>query len=239
MKKSRKQKPRARHRAPKPAAPPHRVYAAPRKQPRLGDIFRTAERRVSAFGASSLAFIRGEARDLSALARRMSPRDVGAKLRRIGAEARALSLPYSSDEREALALLFLPFLLVASAIVVHQSVRTLQSYIVVVGAPDMEIAPVRPNITSSPSLAALPRTVAHEVTPNLAVLPPIALIASETVGTAPLGRAIAARPSEAPLALVPRPEAVLAPVPGSPSWLLLHPHRRHRVIRNWRSSRPR
>lgn len=214
MKKSRKQKPRARHRAPKPAAPPRRVYAAPRKQPRLGDIFRTAERRVSAFGTSSLAFIRGEARDLSALARRMSPRDVGAKLRRIGAEARALSLPYSSDEREALALLFLPFLLVASAIVVHQSVRTLQSYIVVVGDPDMEIAPVRPNITSSPSLAALPRTVAHEVTPNLAVLPPIALIASETVGTAPLGRAIAARPSEAPLALVPRPEAVLAPRTG-------------------------
>lgn len=211
MKKSRKQKPRAKHRAPKPAAPPRRVYAAPRKHASLGTIVRTAERRLSAFGASSLAFIRGEASDVSALAHRISPRDIGTKLRRIGAEARAISLPYSSDEREALALLFLPFLLVASAIVVHQSVRTLQSYITVVGAPDMEIAPVRPNTIGGPSLAALPRTVAREVTSSLTALPPVAVMQSENIRTAPPGLALAARPSEAPVTLIPRPDTDLEP----------------------------
>ncbi len=61
--------------------------------------------------------------------------------------ARAVSIPYSNDERQALLLLFLPFLMVASAVVVHQSVRTLQSYLTAIAVPDQEAFSIQPTAT--------------------------------------------------------------------------------------------
>lgn len=78
---------------------------------------------------------------------------------------RAVAATYSHDEREALALLFLPFLLVASAMVVHQSVRTLQSYLTAIVVPEDEIPPLAPAVTRDIRLAAVPRAPISEAPP--------------------------------------------------------------------------
>jgi hypothetical protein len=140
----------------------------------------------------------------------VSPREVQTQLRRLRSEARALALPYSSDEREALALLFLPFLLVASAVVVHQSVRTLHSYITAVTAPEFEIAPVRPDATAGLPLSALPRSVARDVRPNIPLLKPVA-DASEVGPIRNTGLAIEAAALEGAATAIATPEAVSSP----------------------------
>lgn len=127
----------------------------------------TAERHFASFARTGPAMARRSLTEASALAASLSPRTVQAAIRtqvhRLRDEARALALPYSRDEREALALLFLPFLLVASAVVVYQSARTLQAYIPVISLPDREIAAVRPDAGSNLPLSAVPHVVAREV----------------------------------------------------------------------------
>jgi len=99
---------------------------------------------------------RRQAARLGALARTASPEQLASRIRRLRMEARAAALPYSRDEREALAFLFLPFLLVASAIVTYQSTRALQAYVTFVAAPEIEIAPVRDGTASGLPHANVP-----------------------------------------------------------------------------------
>lgn len=103
--------------------------------------------------------------EVTSLARRVTPTDLGPRVHRLHAEARAIAVPYSRAEREALALLFLPFLLVASAIVVHQSVRALQSHLTAIAIPDEQVAPVRPSLTLDFPVAAAPQNLAREAVP--------------------------------------------------------------------------
>lgn len=66
--------------------------------------------------------------------------------------ARTLACPYARDERQALLLLFLPFLLVASAVVVHQSARSLATYVLTAKSePEREVIPIRPGVALSVS----------------------------------------------------------------------------------------
>jgi hypothetical protein len=98
--------------------------------------------------------------------------------------ARTIALPYSPDEREALALLFLPFLLVASAVVVSQTARNLAAHreLVAVHAPGPElprietIASAPPPAEQSPAEGSLPALAAVPATPPPATAPEIALL---------------------------------------------------------------
>lgn len=232
MKKPRKPKPKAKHRAPRAAVAPSRALKPHSKPRHSAAFFATAERRVADFAASGIALARrslADLPDLRDLSTRFSAHELQARFRHLQSRARAATLPYSSDEREALALLFLPFLLVASAVVVHQSVRTLHSYISVVSAPELEIAPVRPDATAGLPFPVLPRSVAREVQPDPAALAPVAgsaLVrsiqdAAPALETAPLEQEALAlgapdplnppAMTESELASVPAPEAGQAP----------------------------
>ncbi|MDQ8698916.1 DUF1287 domain-containing protein [Hyphomicrobium sp. LHD-15] len=200
----------------------------PQSKPRNpAAFFATAERRVSDFAASGIAFARRSLADLPDprnLSDALSPHKLQARFRHLQSRARAATLPYSSDEREALALLFLPFLLVASAVVVHQSVRTLHSYISVVSAPELEIAPVRPDATAGLPFSALPRSVAREVQLSpTALLAPVAgsafvreiQDAGLALNTAPLGQEALALGAPEPLGAPSTTESELASVPAT------------------------
>jgi hypothetical protein len=136
---------------------------------------------------------------------------VQTRFRRLKSEARALSLPYSADEREALALLFLPFLLVASAVVVHQSVRTLHTYITAVSAPELEIAPARPDATAGLPLSGFPLSVARETSPNLTLLK-LSAAAPEARLIQDPGASIAPAHPDASISAVGSPETANQPV---------------------------
>lgn len=168
MKKPRKPRPKARqqNRTPNAAAVPRRAHAPPNAAIRLETlVLRSAGHHLTSAVTSGRRAFDRRFTEAAHLARKLAPHEVALRLRRLGAEARTLAVPYSRDEREALLLLFLPFLLVASAIVVHQSVRTLQSYLTSIAVPDVEIAPVGPGPTRNISVAALPRTVLSEASP--------------------------------------------------------------------------
>ncbi|WP_439544479.1 DUF1287 domain-containing protein [Hyphomicrobium sp.] len=96
---------------------------------------------------------------------------------RIRAGARSFAQAYGHDERQAFALLMLPFLLVASAIVVHQSVRSLHAYMTLAGirTPDTVLAPVLPPAPPL-RLAAetAPRLSAREAVAQRVALSPVA-----------------------------------------------------------------
>lgn len=213
MKKPRKSRPKARQRrAVKPAPAPRRVYAPPRQAIRLGDVLRIAERRLAAATASSTEFFERTVAEFSSLARTAAATELGPKLRRLRAEARTLALPYSRDEREALALLFLPFLMVASAIAVHQSARALQSYLTAIALPEHEIAPVRPRIAADVPFRAMPPSTAVPATPQgetltalrvapeprAVAIPGLALEATPVADTARTVAAPDSLPTEAP-----------------------------------------
>lgn len=116
---------------------------------------------------------------------------------------RAASIPYSNDERQALLLLFLPFLMVASAVVVHQSVRTLQNYLTAIAIPDQEAVSVQPTATlgSSPALTEYTTPTGTALSSN-PLLPTSAAIEMK-VARAPL----TALSSSYPPASVPMPAA--------------------------------
>jgi uncharacterized protein YijF (DUF1287 family) len=187
-----------------------------------------AERHLAGFARTGHARARQGLAEASALAASLSPRTVQAAVRsqfyRLRDEARALALPYSHDEREALALLFLPFLLVASAVVVYQSARTLAACIPVISLPDREVAAVRPDADPSLPLSAVPHALAREVRPALISVRTLA--AAETIrpvqetaraiGHTPLDRTVAAVEAPETLSRVATAEADLAPVPAPP-----------------------
>jgi uncharacterized protein YijF (DUF1287 family) len=103
---------------------------------------------------------------------RRVPQEFAAALGRFRTEARAAALSYSPDEREALALLFLPFLLFASAIVIHQSVRNLGSYLHVV-AVETELAPIPSSQPDRRPFTGLPQATAREAAPERVALAPV------------------------------------------------------------------
>lgn len=165
MKKPRKSRPKAKpHRARAPVAAPPRAHAsaavaghARRRAFRtsfssIGDLRPLARRQWSAVQARGYAW--GE-RTLQAVARLSETLAPAERWKRTRNSARALALPYH-DDREALALLVLPFLLVASAVVIHQSARSLNAYLTLAGieTPDMQVSPLRPAIVARPAVEA-------------------------------------------------------------------------------------
>lgn len=209
MKKPRKPKAKAKPRATRPVAPPRRAAnASPRPPAGFGHVLGHAERklasRLSAWGVAGRATAAEGWAGTASLARRVAAYDMRPKLSRLRNDARAFAAPYSHDEREALALLVLPFLLVASAIVVHQSVRTLQTYIAVVASPDVELTPLSPRTAGRLPAAGAPASRAHEVHPEVARAP-LGPAAPETT-LAPLA-------SPAPLHAVPTGPAAVAAAP--------------------------
>jgi uncharacterized protein YijF (DUF1287 family) len=200
VKKPRKPKPKAKHRTQRLADAPRRAQSQTRTPSSINLFVSAAERGLTDFTASAVAVARRGLSEIASVSAAVSPRELKTQFNRLRSDARALSLPYSPEEREALTLLFLPFLLVASAVVVHQSVRTLRTYITIVTAPEHEIAPVRPDAVSAPLIAALPRSVANEARPALAPLAsivtasevPQARTAVPLVEPSPLGRPVTA-----------------------------------------------
>lgn len=144
---------------------PRRAWMPAPSKPHFEDVLGTAEDFVVSTRRTIARLARQGRSELTGLARHVTPAVLGPRLRRLRADARAIAVPYSHDERQALALLFLPFLLVASAIVVHQSVRTLQSYLAAVAIPDQEVASLRPGTTPDLPLVAAPQNVAREAVP--------------------------------------------------------------------------
>lgn len=140
--------------APTPSRLPIR-YAPPASAAgeRFADLFASYAHRIE----RRAAFLADGARRL--------PAEVGARAGRLRAGAHAAARTYSRDEREALALLFLPFLLVASAMVVHQSVRMLQNYLTAIAIPDEEVSPLLPGVTRDVRIAAVPQTRVLEAPP--------------------------------------------------------------------------
>jgi uncharacterized protein YijF (DUF1287 family) len=146
------------------------------------------------------------------MAHRLAAIDVKPHLARLRAAPRSLALPVSHDEREVMALLILPVLLVASAIAAHQSARTLHGYVTSITAPDQEIAARQ----SSDESAAAPaiETAARELAPN-ATLAPAAPEAAPPATLAPVTPEPVASEA-APLHSNETEIALLAPPPDLP-----------------------
>lgn len=210
----------------------------------LGATVSTATRRLGAWGEAGAARARDFLGEARLLARRVSAIELKPQLARLREAPRSLALPFSHDEREVLALLFLPMLLVASAIVAHQSVRTLKSYVTSITIPDQEIASLRPSTEGVARPAtATPTTARQVLSPRADLSParaepqharvvaappaPLAPIAEETPLSAaasgdPLAPAASAASALPPAALpAPTPTAqgesdvaLLAPPPG-------------------------
>jgi uncharacterized protein YijF (DUF1287 family) len=213
VKKPRKSRAKANERrAPAPVAALPRKVAVEPLPIKVEDIFRSA-RRIAEHKLD----------ELTAFTRRVMQSELAPRLRRLHVEARAIALPYSHDERQALMLLFLPFLLVAYAIVVHQSVRTLSSTITTIAMPEDAAVPVRPAVARDISLAAVPRSTAREAKPTRTDLATAGAAAEARVAdprltlaaTAPLGTS--AQTVAAPDIGLPREgdRITLAPVPYS------------------------
>jgi len=128
--------------------------------------------------------------------------------------ARALARSYGHDEREALALLILPFLLVASAIVLHQTMRDLNAYLTLasIATPDTEIAPLRPTLAAHGPAERLPPASARE-----AIAPRTALAAvSEAPGLAPAPARPITLPPQMHAGRAAPPATLAPPLPAIP-----------------------
>lgn len=212
MKKQGKQRPSAKqHRRTRRGAAEH-AHARPAttKTIRLERlVLRQAGQALTARAASATRALSSRTADLTGFARKLAPHELAGHLRRVRDGARAISIPYSRDEREALALLFLPFLLVASAIVVHQSVRVLQGYVVAIAVPDDEAAPVHPHLARDLPLAAIPGSMARERAPDLTTATSVRN-APETLSVAGARQTLA-------------PQPALTTMPSSPATSEAHP----------------
>lgn len=167
---------------------------------RFADLFASHAGRIE----RTLASLVGGARRL--------PAEMGVRAGRLRAGAHAAARTYSRDEREALLLLFLPFLLVASAMVVHQSVRMLQNYLAAIAMPDDEISPLSPGVMRDVRIAAVPQTRVQEAPPARTDLAAISR-APESRAITVAGTALA----EAPAATGPSARAVPASDLGRPA----------------------
>ncbi len=164
---------------------------------------------------------------LAKTVRRRMPGGLGAAAGRLRASAQAALRAYSRDEREVFALLFLPFLLAASAMGLHQSLRAIES-LTAIAIPDQEVLPLAPGPTQDVRLASAPRVPIHTALPVRADLAairtaPESLVVArpgEVLAAAPLGIVVAAvtASDSAPRPARERAETVpplLGPVPVS------------------------
>lgn len=175
MKKPRKARPKTnQRRAPKPVAVPQRARTPLPSPFRVDAFLRRAKRHAFALARLGKALAKKGFDEFGSLARRITPREIANKFRRLSAGMRTLPLPYSRDEREALALLVLPFLLATSAIVVHQSVRTAQYGMTVPETRNGEVTPAHPGAQHGRPLAHSPRSITREVPPQSTVLKRVA-----------------------------------------------------------------
>lgn len=231
MKKPKKQRPKAKQRAAaQPAASRRRAPQAVARTSRaaarrrrsgfgLAAALSQATHRIGRLGHAGAILARHGLDETRNLARTVAAFEMRPALARMRTEAqtRARALPFSHDEREVLALLFLPVLLVASAIVTHQSVRVLQSYVTSIALPDQEIAALRTAAESAPP-PPMPATAAREVAPGPAVSAsrPAAIAMPQPAGVpAPLP-AVSAEQTEtavAPPATLPMPAPAARTLP--------------------------
>jgi len=155
------------------------------------------------------------------VARTAGDLQIGLTLQRVRRDIRrraeAATLPYSADERETLALLFLPFLLFASAMMINQSVRRV--------AHDYGVTAERqlsPAELQRQRISALPRMPLRPVEPSAALAParPDAAATAARVAqdrVLPSGDAAALTASRAPGAAVSAvPVSVVAAQPITP-----------------------
>ncbi|HRN89151.1 DUF1287 domain-containing protein [Hyphomicrobium sp.] len=150
MKKPRKPKPKAKRRAPSPALAPQRALAPAAHLTRYTS--RARQQRPLARAGHRLSAIKTSARRsfsrLTSLGEHVSAGDLRWRFGNLRTASEAIALPYSRDERQILLLLFLPVLLVASALVAHQSMRTLYDYVTLAAThgPDQEVVARHPDI---------------------------------------------------------------------------------------------
>lgn len=190
MKKPRKQKPKAKRHAPAQArsrprvqperAPTARAHSRSRTRP-VATTLRQARHRIVALATSGKASLLRGSNELAHLAGRISFEPIRTRFGRWHTSARSVALPYSRDERQMLLLFFLPFLLVATAIVLHQSVRTLYAYVTLaaIDAPERELPTLRPKLRDAGlppvtelALASAPAAAARLTDVPHAPLPP-------------------------------------------------------------------
>jgi len=156
--------------------------------------------------------------------RRRIPGGLGAAAGRLRASAQGALRTYSRDEREVFALLFLPFLLAASAMVLHQSLRAIES-LTAIAIPDQEVLPLAPGPTPDVRLASAPRVPMHAAPPVRTDLAAIRT-APESLVIANRGEALSATPVGIDTTAVAAPDvgpqpmrarAEIMPPPLSPS----------------------
>ena len=214
-KKPRKSRPNPKQpRATKAAAAPRHAEAAPARTPQRGDILKTAEVRLASALTTATWFAHRGRTELARLARTTTRTRLAPNLHRLRTRTRALALSYSHDERQALTLLFLPFLLVAYAIVVHQSARTLHGYVASIAMPEEEVAPLRPAMVRDTAATTLLRPAVREAAPSHTALAAVRA-APETRASASPERLLAAQPVTDTATAVSTPTIRLAPDPRS------------------------
>lgn len=172
---------------------------------RLDDLSRTADRCWTSAKSSAARRADTLQTHIVRLSEAAAPRQ---RLDRVRTDARAFAQAYGHNDRQAFALLVLPFLIVASAVVVHQSMRSLHAYMTLAGirTPDAVLASVRPPATPlRTAIDTVPRTSARETVAQRIALAPV------NGGAAPLAPAHAApqRLAEPHTALSGAPEAPL------------------------------
>ncbi|WP_210186215.1 DUF1287 domain-containing protein [Hyphomicrobium sp. CS1GBMeth3] len=137
-----------------------RALPLPRKSVRLKDVVQGVTQR----GATYAAIAKTNFAALAHSIRSLISEDLGAGLHRFRTGTRALAVPYARDERETLALLFLPVLLVASVLAAYQSARTLHGYVAAIAMPEEEIGTATSREMSGAVPVAMPRSTLAEVT---------------------------------------------------------------------------
>lgn len=190
-------------RKPRPKSKPHRHRPAPlvhahrpplhREPAGLFDAYlRSATHLWSATSknAAALRTTLGDFAQSAVHTLEQAPTHTRAKFR---SRAAAVAIPYSRDERQLLALLFLPFLLVASVMVAHQSMRTLHTYINIVEHPDQQLSPI-----ASRTAPTLPRSEPTTVLAQQSVPAEAAPLAKAAPDLSPTNAKLAVLDASAP-----------------------------------------
>jgi len=140
---------------------------------RFDDLNRTADRCWTSAKSSVARRADTLQTHIARLSEAAAPRQ---RLDRVRTDARAFAQAYGHNDRQAFALLVLPFLIVASAVVVHQSMRSLHAYMTLAGirTPDAVLASVRPPATPlRVAIDTVPRTSARETVAQRIALAPV------------------------------------------------------------------
>lgn len=223
MKKPRKHKAKAKsrgHQVPSRGSRARAPLVASSRSRRSPPLSAMLMRRGEALSASVLAFSRQSFDRVGSLAQAGLAFDPKPAVRYLKNRAQAISLPYSHDEREVAALLFLPFLILAAAMGVSQSVRQLRDYVELARAPVLTPAeermlairaqPLRP-VTALAAPAAIQGLGAAEAARLSLVDPgPVFVSAAREIS----GSVLSSRQVSMEVGLVSGLSAGLAPVTG-------------------------